>query len=99
LIREHPVINVGELAGFGVGRFPLEIDANDPTIEYVTCSTCHLPHGGTAATTTGGPVAVPLRRAAKPMIRRFEAPNACTVCHAGDALFRFLNFHRPLLGK
>lgn len=65
---------------------------------YLTCQTCHMPHGNLMphdaevlrALDPSGAVL----RASRPMLRAYRAPNLCTQCHGFDGLERFLRFHR-----
>ncbi|MBI5864437.1 MAG: SMP-30/gluconolactonase/LRE family protein [Planctomycetes bacterium] len=57
----------------------------------ISCRTCHVPHGREAEPSNPAELA----RATRPLVRPFDSPNACTMCHGIDSLRRFLYFHDP----
>jgi predicted CXXCH cytochrome family protein len=62
-------------------------------IGWISCSTCHLPHGreiaGVPSTTAIGGTQDPAKR----LLRSYAPPNLCSSCHGFEGLAHFLHYH------
>jgi len=98
-VVRHPQIPDGfPTANAGIWHLPLfSVRGDSSSMKSIDCQTCHHPHGRDSgggfdlAALVG--VDRVLVRAARPMLRAYVAPNACSACHGFDGLQRFLNYH------
>lgn len=101
VIAGHPRIVMRAIASLPVGESLPLYDENGRASSdgRIACATCHLPHGQTMSGNEADRLAAgsrQQRRAARLLLRPFNAPNLCTTCHGADGLRRFLYFHDPL---
>jgi predicted CXXCH cytochrome family protein len=95
VVARHPELAMLDPRPLDSNSLPLfAVDGSRSASGSITCETCHVPHGRPLDRLAETGEATP-PRAARNQIRPFVAPNACTTCHGGEALGRYLYFHLP----